>query len=265
MKIHIHSVIYNEEVMLPYFLRHYEKFVDKIFLRIQPSTDNTLRIAKAHPKVVIVDYKTEYAGGKDYYNIMDLMEVRNNDWKNYSNSTNCDWVINVDCDEFLYHPSIINILEGYRKRGVTIPKTLGYQMYSETPPTTTGQIYDEIKKGFPSILYAKKVIIHPDIDPNYSPGSHQCVPRGDVVESEFADLMLLHYSKVIFGKQALIDLWLSRLARNRGRIDKKYKDLTKEELKELQNKKINVNDFLLDGIYYLYKSMINNFSQEVVR
>jgi len=84
MRVHVHSIIRNEEKMLPYFLRHYEAFCEKIFLRIQPSTDKTLEIAKAHPKVTIIKYKTEFGGGSNSYNIMDMQEVRNNDWKKYS-------------------------------------------------------------------------------------------------------------------------------------------------------------------------------------
>jgi len=241
MRVHVHSVIRNEEVMLPYFLRHYETFCEKIFLRIQPSTDNTLNIAKAHPKVIIIDYKTEFSGTEDMYHIMDMMEVRNNDWKKYSTSKNCDWIINADCDEFLYHPNILDILKIYTDKGITFPKINGFQMYSEKPPTTNKQIYDEIKTGFPLYEYCKRAIIHPDIDPNYSPGSHDCTPKGNIVESSVADLKFLHYSKQIFGKDALINFWKFRL-RHSGKF--------KEE---------NMSSDLLDGVYYLYELTMKSF------
>ncbi len=80
MRVHVHAIISDEEIMLPYFLRHYETFCEKIFLRIMPSVDRTVEIAIEHPKVSIVELKCEFSGDKNKFNIMDLQEVRNNDW-----------------------------------------------------------------------------------------------------------------------------------------------------------------------------------------
>ena len=253
MRVHVHSIIRNEEKMLPYFLRHYEAFCEKIFLRIQPSTDKTLEIAKAHPKVTIIKYKTEFGGGSNSYNIMDMQEVRNNDWKKYSTSENCDWVIIADCDEFLYHPNILKILQNYKNRGITFPKIDGYQMFSDDQPTTSGQIYYEIKTGCLFKEYSKRAIMHPSISPNYSPGNHQCFPKGNVVESNFADIKLLHYSKILFKKEEYIKYWKDKLKRNSGSYTEKNK------FNETPYLKLQYDDYVLDSLYHIYITTLKNF------
>jgi len=211
MRIHVHTRVRNEETMLPYFLRHYETFCEKIFIRAEESEDKTLEIAKEHPKVVLVEPTFEYSGDKNIYDIRDLMEHRNDGWKEYSTPENCDWVIIVDCDELLYHKNIEDVLSRYTEERVTFPKILGFQMHSLTPPTTNGQIYEELNNGFPMIEYSKRAIMQPGVSPHYSPGCHHCAPGGRVVESKETEIQLFHYSKQIFGKDALIKSWERRM------------------------------------------------------
>ena len=56
MTIHVYNIVHNEEFLLPYYLRHYEQFADKIFIFDDESTDRTAEIAKAHPKVTYLKY-----------------------------------------------------------------------------------------------------------------------------------------------------------------------------------------------------------------
>jgi glycosyltransferase involved in cell wall biosynthesis len=49
MKIWAYAICWNEEVMLPYYLKHYEKFCEKIIIYDNMSTDNSRNIIKNHP------------------------------------------------------------------------------------------------------------------------------------------------------------------------------------------------------------------------
>ena len=56
MKIHLYSVCYNEEIILPYYLNHYSKFVDKITVYDNFSTDSSVEILKQN-NVEVIPFK----------------------------------------------------------------------------------------------------------------------------------------------------------------------------------------------------------------
>lgn len=166
--VEIHIVTFNEELILPYTLRHYRTFASKIIVHDGGSTDRTVEIAKATGAVVI-PWDT---AGK--INDTLLRQLKENCWKN----TTADWVGVVDADEFLYFPCGAEAaLNAYEKVALAVVKPHGYEMVSETLPTGDGQIYDEIKMGAddnrwyakPCFFSAKRVSeIH------FSAGAHEC-------------------------------------------------------------------------------------------
>jgi hypothetical protein len=66
-------------------------------------------------------------------------------------------------------------------------------MASEHFPTTSSQIYDEVRQGVACEVYSKHCIFDPNIDINYGPGCHSCVPEGTIVQTSDRELKLLHY------------------------------------------------------------------------
>lgn len=109
MKIDLYAVCYNEEAMLPFFLKHYEKIVSNLYIYDNMSTDSSRDILKSHPKV---KYNTFDTDGKCCE--VTLTKIRNEEYKKFS--YNCDYVIIVDIDEILYHPKILDLLLMYKKR-----------------------------------------------------------------------------------------------------------------------------------------------------
>ena len=71
---------------------------------------------------------------------------------------NAEWVIYVDADEFLYHEDMLTLLRSYLADGVEVPQIRGYTMFSREFPTTTGQIYDQVKAGVPDDVWNKPAI-----------------------------------------------------------------------------------------------------------
>lgn len=183
MKIDVYSVMRNEIQILPYFLRHYETFADRIFVWDDDSDDGTREVLDKHPKVVLLGL-TEH-GPNDHYWINKL-------WPQYKIISRgyADWCICVDADEFVYHPSILSHLEKYKDSNINQIKCAGYTMFSESLPMTDGQIYEEITYGVPDKWSTKTVVFNPEIDILYGIGRHRCLPKTLEVNYDFK---LLHY------------------------------------------------------------------------
>jgi glycosyltransferase involved in cell wall biosynthesis len=185
MIIHVYTICYNEEVLLPYFFRHYRQFARKIVVYDNGSSDKSIEIVKANGG----ELRTLDTGGK--LSNRALQTTKNTCYLDSRGKAH--WVIVVDVDELLYHQKLVDILRGYMASGITIPKTEGFDMVSGAPPSGGGQIVDEIKDGYPSALYNKCAIFRPTIDINFGIGAHHASPRGPVKFSESADIKLLHY------------------------------------------------------------------------
>lgn len=185
MKIDVYTMVHNEELMMPYFLRHYGRFASSITVFDNESNDRTVEIAKAGGAAVFpVD-----TGGK--HRVDTLQRVMNGEYKR--SRGNADWVICAEGDEFFWHPDLPAALERYKTEGVTLPKTSGFDMVGDKPPSGSGHIWEEIKSGFPNRMYSKRGIFHPDIDINFGPGGHEVSPKGPVVENAQPEILLLHY------------------------------------------------------------------------
>ncbi len=152
-KVEVHLLTWNEEAMLPYTLRHYRTFAQKIGVHDSFSTDRTREIARQYGAIV-EDWDT---GGvfDDEIN----MNLKNSCWK----GTGSDWVICADCDELLWFPGgAKEALRAYDNLCVAMVKPHGFEMLSEVFPTTPGQIYDEVKFGASdSKWYAKPILFSP--------------------------------------------------------------------------------------------------------
>lgn len=168
MKIEAHCITYNESAILPYWLRHYSTFANRMIVHDSFSTDDTREIAKkAGAEVVDFDM-----GGK----VDDPMmaKIKGEAWK----GTSADWVIFTDADEFVHFPMGVETTLAYYKRiGVPVIKPFGFEMVADKFPTTTGQIYDEVKMGArDDRWYGKPAIINPFVINSiiYEMGAHEC-------------------------------------------------------------------------------------------
>lgn len=187
MKIDVYVMIHNEEFMLPYFLRHYGKYADRIFAFEDQSTDRSREILEAEPKVTILEV-WEHGINEPHW-INDLWPK----YEHYSRGV-ADWVIQVDCDEFVYHPDLIGLLQREREKGVQVLTTEGYTMVANGIPTTDGQIYEEFKMGLPDRLSGKSCVFDPMIYLRFAPGRHSIKGLTDyTLRNYHSGLKLLHY------------------------------------------------------------------------
>lgn len=186
IKIHVYSAMQNEEILLPYFLRHYSLFADRIFIIDDKSTDRTVKIAKSNSKVTLLNYK--FSNG---YNEEEHVECFIKFYKKHSRGK-ADWVMCVDGDEFIYNPDIIANLKKQQDNGLRIIKTTGYAMISKKLPKTKGQIYKELPYGLRERRWDKPCVFDPKLDIVFGSGRHSIKSPAEV-PSQSGKLSMLHY------------------------------------------------------------------------
>jgi len=207
--IHVYAVCHNEEALLPYFLRHYGAFADRIVVFDGASTDRSREILRAHPKVRLVDSSERPSHDEGMYDEPTLMKIRNRAYRDSRGEA--DWVMVVDIDEFIHHPDIVELLKRYSREGITLPGIVGFEMVSEDPPTGTGRIQDEIRTGFLNRRYSKQAVFDPRVEINFEYGCHECFPEGPVKKSPEAEIKLLHYR--FLGERHFADKYMLRQRR----------------------------------------------------
>lgn len=152
MKIWAFVTVWNEELMLPYYLRHYSTFCDKIIVLDNESTDSTLDIAREYPMVEIRSYSTEGT-----FNDFKHLELKHKCVE--ESKGKADYIIVSDCDEFIVHPNIKQFLVD---NNPDIVYPAGFQMVSWEFPNNKGQIYEEINRGKPDPWYSKPILLNPN-------------------------------------------------------------------------------------------------------
>lgn len=211
MKIHLYTILYNEEDLLPFFINHYKQFVTKFFFYDNFSTDSSIEIIKNSG----VDYEIRQYESNDKQDDLVFTKIKNQSWKDSKNQ-NVDYVIVCDMDEFLYHDNISEFLKDKKKKGITLFKPEGYNMYSDTFPEFNPdvQITEQVKNGCRFDMMDKQVIFSPDdlLEINFGMGCHTCNPTGHVSLHVHDGLKLLHY------KGLSLDYLLFKVHRSKSRI-----------------------------------------------
>ncbi len=174
--------------MLPYYLRHYQPIAEKFFIYDDGSTDGSLEILSSYDNVTIQPFVNE-----GYSFVLNSQKMANQAWK--QSRGKADWVIICNIDEHVYHPDLENYLQHCYSQGITIISAQGYQMISESFPTTDGLLCNAITRGMPWGLMNKVVIFNPNLieEINYTVGRHTASPKGQVIYPEATEVKLLHY------------------------------------------------------------------------
>jgi len=184
--IDVYAVMRDEIKIVPYFLRHYETYADRIFVFDDHSRDGTRELLEAHPLVTLLPMK--HHGADDGYYVRDL-------WPQYKQISRgkADWVIQVDADEFVYAENIRDVLLDYTQRGIKKCRITGFAMYSDVFPTTPGQIYEEVTKGWYDRWQKKTILFNPEIDIRFTPGRHQAYHNSKVKTYRPEEIRILHF------------------------------------------------------------------------
>ena len=191
--IHLYALCWNEEKMLPYFFKHYDNIVDQYYIFDNDSTDNSLTMLRAHPKVTIDRF--EINGNSLVRSAQDLY---NQFWK--KSRGKADWVIICNVDEHFYHPNLRTYLQECTSKGVTLIVPNGYEMVSDFFPNNNKPLHETVKHGERSHENDKSQIFNPNAiqEINFGPGRHTASPVGNVIKPNNNEVLLLHFKYLGF-------------------------------------------------------------------
>lgn len=198
MKIHVYAICWNEEKILPFFIRHYEPIAEKIIIYDNESTDNSRKIIEASKTCIYKTYSSNNQIRDDLYT-----SIKNTAWK--ESVGHADWVFILDMDEFIYSASgVIKELKRLKRIGFSLIRPTGYNMVMNAINWDSEmQLTDIGKFGAPWPPQNKPCIFNPNQirEINYTNGAHDCFPESkwQVKKNRFLqkrfknNLMLLHY------------------------------------------------------------------------
>lgn len=200
MKIDLYTRCWNDADMLGFMFRHYDPLVQRYIVFDDGSTDASLDILRANPKV---DLRPMPACSDPDSRVASGLAVLENCW--HESRGHADWVIVTDIDEHLWHRDLEGYLLRQKKDGVTIIPALGFQMLSNDFPGEDSRLSDVVSSGAPFPHMNKMNIFSPDdIEAtNFTVGRHEASPRGHVVAPARDELLLLHYKFLGFERTYL--------------------------------------------------------------
>lgn len=195
MKVHLYTITYNEEKILPFFFQHYEQFVDHFFVYDNKSIDGTVNECLKRDDVTV----TIWDSNKKFEEFK-MTELRNSIWKRSKGVA--DFVIVCDADEFLFSRKdlFIYTLAKMKAEHFSVLKPNGYGMVSSKFPILNSKrpITKQVKQGAKVPSLDKCVLFDPSkiTESNFSLGSHFCMPEGTVKVYRDPNIMLLHYKNL---------------------------------------------------------------------
>lgn len=188
-RISVYTITWNEEKILPYFLKHYSQFASKITIFDNYSSDDTINIINKFNDcdIDVIPYNTN-----GYIDDFKYLEIKNNCWKGDPS----EYVIVCDVDEFLYVNNVFDYLNINNKYDIFTPN--GYEMVSdEFPMQYKTQIIEQVKNGMFRDGLCKSILFKPNMisDVNYTPGCHFFYINDITIKikKDEDQLKLLHY------------------------------------------------------------------------
>jgi len=189
----IYTICYNEQLVLPHFVKWYrDRFPNcKIVVYDNESTDKTRQIAFENNCGVVTYCTNNQLSDSEY------LRIKNNVWK----EANTDWVMVVDCDEFV-DVNESDLIE-FQNNKKTIISATGYNMCNVEGLTELA----DIKHGVRAEQYDKSILFNKSYikEINYDPGCHTCNPKGVV---NYGKGLVNLYHMIAINEQHIVDKYL---------------------------------------------------------
>ena len=185
-KVWTYSIVWNEAQMLPWFLRHYSPWVEKMVMYVEPSTDGTEEILRACPQVEMRPWPHRGLDDEKF------LETVNSCYKEARGKA--DWVAFVDPDELLWHPRMTQVLTAaagdiFASHGLALISSTGWPSLDDPR-----QLYEIVRTGLRQANFDKRLLHRPELDVEQTLGRHsygETIPKHNGRICETA-LRLLH-------------------------------------------------------------------------
>jgi hypothetical protein len=190
-RIDLYCLCWNDARMLPHFFRHYEVLVDRFFVFDNGSTDESLAILDAHPRVTVRHFDV---AGESF--VDEERRLSDTVWRKSRGAA--DWVLIVDIDEFVFHPDLRGYLGRCTDAGITALRAIGYEMVADGFSTGDAPLTEIITEGVRSADHDKLCLVDPAalVDTRYGIGRRTADPVGHVVFAPRPEVLLLHYQQL---------------------------------------------------------------------
>lgn len=243
--IHVYGISYNEEVLMPHFIRHYSSFSEKIFIYDNMSTDKTVQICEQFDSVEVFSFDTNDKIRDDVY-----LKLKNEIWK--KSRQKADLVIVCDIDEFIYSKNFTDILNKSIEEKSTLFKCQGFNMITDVLPSYSDDLFSRFQFGVRESNFDKILMFDPNKieEINYSFGAHDACPIGKIKFSKQV-FSLLHYKFISLDYiLARYKLFSSRLSRFNKKLKLGYhysfsSFKIRNEYNSIRKASINVIEYLI--------------------
>lgn len=185
MRLCVVTICYNEEIILPFFIRHYERVADRMIFYDGGSTDRSREIIAACPLAELRELDT---GGRidDGANV----RVKNTAYRDID----ADWFIVVDSDELLSHPDMRGFLAKCDALGIDAVQCEGWNMIGDAIPADgllTEQMPYGVRDDYTIKFFDKVALFARRADIHFDPGGHAGHVGG--LKAPGRPVKLLHY------------------------------------------------------------------------
>lgn len=174
MTVWAYTIVRNEIQMLPWWIRHYQSFCEKLIVYDDRSDDGT----DVYAREAGCDVRALPYSGLD-----DGLQAQFSSWMYREARGQADFVVVVDADEFLVGPI---------RASYCLPYVGGFQMVSDDLPSREdhpGQLYDYCQTGIPYPEESKPCVFRPELNLEFGVGRHGT----NIPPTETSNLKLLHY------------------------------------------------------------------------
>lgn len=178
--VEVVSAWWNEEILAPVFLRHYD-WTDHIHVILDSATtDNTRSFLEGNPKVTI--HPITYPNGIDWITKSEAVN-------RLAKSRACDWVIGVDADEFIWGMNEESVKEFLLRQTGDVVFAAMWSVYRHESESDidTRPVREQRRHGCsePGVTYGfsgwiKPCVMRPSKQIDWTCGVHEYVPRADI-------------------------------------------------------------------------------------
>ncbi|KAB1070552.1 glycosyltransferase [Methylobacterium planeticum] len=198
--VHLYTVCWDEADMLGFFFRHYDPFVDRYVVYDDGSTDGSLDLLRAHPKVELRSFARVEAESF----VLSHKAMQDEAWKESRGAA--DWVVVTAIDEHLHlrGRTMRDYLAAQAAQGVTLIPALGFDMNHPVMPDDSGLLVERVTRGRPRIAFNKLSVFRPEAlrESGFTAGRHAAEPDGRLRLPARDALMLWHYKHLGFARNA---------------------------------------------------------------